>query len=296
MFGKFQRNLSKGYFKFTIAALVIYTMFLIYPMVNAFYLSMTNWNGTSKVVNFVGFENFIKMFSYDKLTQGIGNTIKVVIFSVVLQNVLALIFALILDANLKTKNILRTLLFIPIVLSPLVTSYMWSYMYNYDFGVINKLLEFVRLSALKHDWLGDVHTSIYAVAWVNVWKSFGLQMVIFLAALQNIPPDVVESSVIDGAGWFQRILRIKLPLLAPAFTINIIQTTIISLRTFETVFIMTQGGPANSTQTIATVMYNEAFSYSRMGMATAIGLLLFLFTLIVTIFQTIFLRKREVEL
>lgn len=271
-------------------------MFLIYPMLSAFYLSMTNWNGATPEINFIGLENFIKLFTYERLSSGIINTLKIVIFSVILQNLIALIFALFLDSSIRTKNILRTLLFIPIVLSPLVTSYMWSYMFNYDFGVINEILEALGLGAWKVDWLGNLNIAVFSVAWVNVWKSFGLQMVIFLAAMQNIQADIIEASTIDGAGKLRQILNITLPLIAPAFTINIIQTTIISLRTFETVFIMTQGGPANATQTIATVTYNEAFSYSRMGMSTAIGLVLFLFTAVVSIIQAVSLRKKEVEL
>ena len=289
------KSFGRGYFKFVLPNFLIYSVFLIYPMVSAFYLSMTNWNGTSAEINFIGLDNFAKLFTYDRLSSGIVNTFKIVLFSVILQNLIALIFALFLDSSIKTKNILRTLLFIPIVLSPLVTSYMWSYMFNYDFGVINKALEAIGLGALRVDWLGNLNVAIYSVAWVNVWKSFGLQMVIFLAAMQNIQPDIMEASRIDGAGKFRQIIDMTIPLIAPAFTINIIQTTIISLRTFETVFIMTQGGPANATQTIATVTYNEAYQYSRMGMSTAIGLVLFLFTAVVAIIQAVALRKKEVE-
>ncbi len=296
MISRLGKSFGRSYFKFVVPNFIIYTMFLIYPMLSAFYLSMTNWNGATPEINFIGLENFIKLFTYERLSSGIINTLKIVIFSVILQNLIALIFALFLDSSIRTKNILRTLLFIPIVLSPLVTSYMWSYMFNYDFGVINEILEALGLGAWKIDWLGNLNIAVFSVAWVNVWKSFGLQMVIFLAAMQNIQADIIEASTIDGAGKLRQILNITLPLIAPAFTINIIQTTIISLRTFETVFIMTQGGPANATQTIATVTYNEAFSYSRMGMSTAIGLVLFLFTAVVSIIQAVSLRKKEVEL
>ena len=294
------KNLYKpkyeGYFKFLIPAIIVCMIFIIYPMISSFYYSMTNWNGFTNEIEFTGFKNFITLFNDQRLKLSLLNNLKIVLMTILLQNGISLILALILDGQIKTKNILRTLIFLPIVLSPLVISYIWSYMYNYDMGIISNVLDFLKLGILKKDWLGDPGIAIYAVTWVSIWQWIGFQMVIYLAAMQNIPTDVIEAAKIDGSGYFKSIFNITLPLIAPAFTINVILTTIGGLKTFDTIFVMTRGGPGFATDTITMNMYSQAFTNNRMGYGAAIGLILFALILIITLFQIGYLRRREIEL
>ena len=291
-----KKTIRDRFFILVMPALIIYGIFLIYPMISSFYYSMTDWNGLSKEIHFTGIRNFVEMLRDDRLHNAVLNTIKIVAMTLCIEIPMALFFSLILDSNIRTKNILRTLIFLPIVLSPMVISYIWGYMYSYDMGLINKVLDAIGLGMLKVDWLGVKSMALFAVTWTSIWQWFGFPMVIFLAGLQNIPQDVIEAAKIDGVRRFSMIKNITIPLLAPAFTVNIIIVTIGALKTFDTVFIMTRGGPGMATETITTTIYSNAFLSNNLGYGTAIGLVLFALIAVVTIFQVKFLRSKEVDI
>lgn len=285
---------ERSYLMFILPALLVYLVFSIYPMFSSFYYSMTNWDGYSSNIKFISLANYKYMLQDTSFHKALCNTFLFVIMDVILQNVLGLINALILEAKIRGKNVLRAMFFVPVVLPAIVVSYMWTYIYGYNGGVLNLFLEWLHVP--KVDFIGDSHIAIYFVILTGIWQWMSYRMVIYISSLQNIPVDVYEAADMDGASGFTRLRKITLPLLAPAFKINMILCTIGALKQFDVVFTMTNGGPGNATEVIATKIFHEAFSYSDYGYGCAIGVVLFFFIMIVTVLINGFFDKREVEM
>ncbi len=213
----------------------------------------------------------------------------------VLQNGMALLLAIILDGFLRRLAFLRVLFLIPAMFSALAIGYTWSYIYNPEFGFLNTLLSKIGLSALQQDWLGNPHLTLASLIVTNSWEFMGLGMVIFLAGLQAVPTELYEVANIDGASGWQRFRHITFPLIAPAVTINVVLTLIGSMKTFDLIFVMTNGGPGDTSESLALRIYTEAFTLNHFGYATAVGIILTLFILGLSVINLRFLRKREVE-
>jgi len=279
---------------FFLPALMIYSIFFLYPVLSGILYSFTNWQGLSKTIKFIGFDNFIELFGDRLFLASIKNTFVFAIMNTVFQNVFALILALILDVKLLGRNIYRAIIYMPSVISSIVVGFVWSYILNPTIGV-NQIFAAVGLDGFSPQWLGDIDLALPTLVFVTVCQSVGSTMVLYLAGLQDIPVDLYESAGIDGVNWWQKIRYITIPLLAPSITISVILTTIYSLKVFEIIFVMTQGGPGNATETMATVMYQYAFRTGRFAYGTAIGVILFVIVLIITVFQLKILQKREVQ-
>ena len=279
---------------FFLPAVVIYSIFFLYPVLSGILYSFTNWQGLSKTIRFVGFDNFVELFNDRLFLASIKNTFVFAILNSVFQNVFALILALFLDVKLLGRNMYRAIIYMPSVISSIVVGFVWSYILNPTIGV-NQIFGAIGLDGFSPQWLGDVDLALPTLVFVTVCQSVGSTMVLYLAGLQDIPVDLYESASIDGVNWWQKIRYITIPLLAPSITISMILTTIYSLKVFEIIFVMTQGGPGNATETMATVMYQYAFRTGRFAYGTAIGVILFVIVLIITVFQLKILQKREVQ-
>ncbi|HAL74383.1 MAG TPA: sugar ABC transporter permease [Clostridiales bacterium] len=279
---------------FFLPAVVIYSIFFLYPVLSGILYSFTNWQGLSKTIRFVGFDNFVELFNDRLFLASIKNTFVFAILNSVFQNVFALILALFLDVKLLGRNMYRAIIYMPSVISSIVVGFVWSYILNPTIGV-NQIFGAIGLDGFSPQWLGDVDLALPTLVFVTVCQSVGSTMVLYLAGLQDIPVDLYESASIDGVNWWQKIRYITIPLLAPSITISMILTTIYSLKAFEIIFVMTQGGPGNATETMATVMYQYAFRTGRFAYGTAIGVILFVIVLIITVFQLKILQKREVQ-
>ena len=179
--------------------------------------------------------------------------------------------------------------------SALAIGYTWSYIYGPVFGFLNTLLGTIGLSAWQQDWLGNPHLTLASLIVTNSWEFMGLSMVIFLAGLQAVPTELYEVANIDGASSWQRFWHITFPLIAPAVTINVVLTLIGSMKTFDLIFVMTNGGPGDTSESLALRIYKEAFTLNHFGYATAVGIILTLFILGLSVINLRFLRKREVE-
>jgi len=284
---------DKRFIPFIIPALFFYIIFLVYPVLSSFYYSLTNWSGISNHYRFLGIKNFVDMITDRSFVISIKNTLIFVVMDVVLMNIFGLGMALLLNMKMKTKNLLRTTFFLPVVIAPIVISFIWTYVYNYDIGILNVLL--TKMGLQKIDWIGNPKIAIYFVILTGIWQWYSYRMIIYLTGLHTIPEELYEASLIDGAGGYNRFWYITLPMLMPAFTINIILCTIGALKQFDIVFVMTGGGPGYSTEVITTKIYREAFTNSQMGYAMAIGVVLFFAVLAVTIAQYKFFSKREIE-
>jgi raffinose/stachyose/melibiose transport system permease protein len=255
--------------------------------------AFTDWNGVSSSAEWVGFSNFSAIFKDSAAKGALFHTLELAAVDVVLVNVLGLALALALRSHLKTRNVLRALFFLPAVLGPLAVSYVWQYVFTYD-GALNKLLAAVGLDSWQRPWLGDPHWALWTVLVVLVWQFVGLTMVIYLAGLQSIPDDLDDAAAVDGAPRLMRFRRITLPMLAPALTVNLTLTLVYGLGVFDQVIALTNGGPDNASQTLATEVYQSTFEFGRFGYGAALALILTVLIAVLAVTQTALLRRREV--
>jgi multiple sugar transport system permease protein len=213
------------------------------------------------------------------------NNLKFTLVVVPVQSGLALVTALLVNQRLAGVHFFRTTYFSPVVTSMAVLSVVWIFLYNPQAGLINQLLAFISAGLLgPFDWLGSTKTALWAIIILSVWQGAGFQMVIFLAGLQGIPEVLYEAASIDGANAWQRFLHVKIPLLTPTIFFNLIMGIIGSFQVFTQAFIMTQGGPLRSTLFYMLHLYNNAFSYFKMGYASAMAVVLFFIILALTLF------------
>jgi len=289
----FKRELQ--YEALLIPALLGYLIFFIYPVLGGFYYSLTDWSAYSREIDFIGLENFRKLFHDSDILTSIRNTFVFAILLTLFQNGLAIPLAVILNRDLKSRNILRMIFFAPSVLSILVVGYLWSFIMSAsDYGLLNNILEFFGLARVN--WLGNPDIALYSIILTQVWQGCGWSMVIYLANLQSIPDDLYESADIDGAGWFRQFLYITFPMLAPAVTITFIIVMIGSFKAFDIIFAMTGGGPGHATETIGTILIQKGFTEGRYGYGAALGIVMFLFIAVISLIQLKFLKGREEKL
>jgi raffinose/stachyose/melibiose transport system permease protein len=256
----------------------------------AFY-AFTNWTGIGSF-DVVGLKNFTKIFQTPELTGALVNTLLLAVGFLVLTNVIGMLFALALNRSLKTRYLLRTLLFMPVVIAPIAVSYVWKFIFAYD-GPLNATLKALGLKAWVTDWLADPHLALLCVLFVMVWQSVGLTMVIYLAGLATVPVEMEEAAALDGAGIIGRFFRITIPMIQPSIAIATTLMLIQGLRIFDQVLALTGGGPAGATQTLATEVYQRTFQFGAFGFGAALALVLSLVILVFTVIQQYLTRARD---
>ncbi len=272
---------------FIVPALTVYCFFYIYPMFSGLYYSLTDWDGMSKVRNFIGLTNYLNVFKDKYALTTTKNTLVYTVVVTTLSNVIGLILALLLERKSTTNNIFRTLYFTPAVLSPVVASFIWKYMYSPESGVINSLLSSAGLPHMAKDWLGNPGLSLISVMLVPLWQWGGNVMIVYLAGLMNIPGEYSDAARIDGANYLQKLRHITVPLLRPAFVFNIIISTIGSFKTFDFIFILTYGGPGFTTEVLTLQIYKYTLYTAKFGYGSALAVML---TIMIVIFSIVELR------
>ena len=279
---------------FAVPALLVYGLVVLYPSIAGAAYAFTDWKGIGGAA-WVGLENFRNLFTDDQSFGALKNTVKLTLFIVIVQNGIGLLLALGVHTAIKSRYLLRTILFAPAVVSPVVIAFLWKYMFNPapDAG-LNGLFGFFGLDFLQQDWLGDPGVALWAVGLTVVWQFAGYSMVIFLAALQGIPQELQEAASLDGAGRFNRFRYVVFPLIAPALTINLMLSTIGGLKLFDQVFAITNGGPGYASETLSTLIYKQAFVFGNYGYSTAVALVLAILVAAIAIVQLKYLRGREV--
>lgn len=282
-----------GAVPFYAPALLLTMFFVMVPVASSFFYALTDWNGFDPVLNFVGLANFQRLFTDDMVVNGFLNTMVFALAVTVLQNVCGLGLAIALDIPFKGRAVLRAAFFLPAILSALVVGYSWSYILNPLFGVLNNALIALKLDFLVSDWLGSGTLALPSLIFIVIWQFMGYSMVIYLAGMQGVPKELYEASDIDGAGPVRKFITITFPLIAPAFTINVLLSMIGTMKMFDLIFVTTGGGPGYATETLATVLYNQAFQTSRMGFGTAIAIVQFAVILVLSAVQLRVLRRRE---
>ena len=245
---------NKMYF-FLIPALAFFLIFWIYPVLQLFYYSVTNFNGVNYDFDFVGMKNYIKVLNNGTLTNSMKNTLVYAVITVLLSNVVGLAVAMILNTKIRLKGLFRTCAYFPALFSAIVIGFIWSYVYMPGSGMIASLLSMFGLDGGAFNPLGNYKTALYAIAIVEAWKAFGTTMIIYLAGLQTVDESLLEAGRIDGCTEWQLFRKIKLPLISSTVTINIILSVISGLKAFDYSFIMTNGGPGKSTKTLMFQVY-----------------------------------------
>ena len=293
---------------FLFPALSAFILFVFTPFVHGIYLSMTDWDGLNTGrENFVGLANYQSIFSDVKFIFSFYRTILYSVLNIVVINLVAFLMALLVTQNLKLKNIYRAGFFMPNLIGGLVLGYIWQFIFNraiVSFG-----------GAFATSLLTNGSTALFALIAVVTWQYAGYIMMIYIAAIQNIPQDLVEASTIDGANAFQRLKTITLPLVAQAFTVAMFLTLVTSFKQFDTVVSLTQGGPATlmpqwfanilgidsnvavqSTSLVAMNIYNTAFSNYDLGLGQSKAIVFFVFLLLISLLQVYFNKRKEIEL
>lgn len=270
--------------------LILYLIFSTYPVIEGVFYSFTNWNGLNSDFNMIGLENYKTFFHDFVVLKPLQNTFVYAFWVTIIQNVCALALALALNQKLKTKNLLRTFIFIPVVLSALIVGYLWSYLFTEPLAILGDKL---GIEAMKYNLLGNKSTALAACIFVTVWKGVGYTMVIYLAGLQNIDREIQEAALVDGAKGFQRFRYITFPLIAPSFTINMVLVMEGAFKQFDLVYALTLGGPGNASELLSLTIYRESFEYYRAGYGATMGVILALIIIVLSLFELCVLRKRE---
>jgi len=265
-------------------------LFNLIPMAYSVYISLTDWNGISKTPLFVGAQNFIEVVTNELSRNSFLITFKFLLLYVPAILVFSLLLAIMIQSIRKGRSLYRAAVFVPVILSWVTVSFIWQWIFDPE-GLLNYLLSL--FGAAPHMWLGDEKTALPAIVVATVWKDLGYIAIILLAGLNNISQTYYEAASIDGANAVRRFWKITLPMLTPTLFFVVVTSLINNFQIFDQLYIMTAGGPLNSTRSVVIEIYENAFRFSRMGFASAQALALFAVILAVTVIQNI-LQKRWV--
>lgn len=267
---------------FLMPYVVFLLIFLLYPMVKGLYISLHEWNVFGNP-EFIGLANYTKLFADDKFWSSLSHTLYFVLLSTIPLVCLSLLFALGLDMPMCLRNALRGMFFFPYLLPVSVVATLWRWILQKEYGLLNYYLNRIGIQAPY--WLGDARWAMPSIAITTVWWTIGFNIVIFLAALQDIPQELQDAARIDGANAGKVFWYITLPLLRPTLLFVVVMQVIASFQIFGQVYVMTGGGPYGSTRTIVQYLYEQGFRYFKMGYASAIAYTLFAIMMVFTLIQ-----------
>jgi raffinose/stachyose/melibiose transport system permease protein len=283
------------YLLFVLPAFILYTIVTIIPVLTTFVYSFTNFNGMTHSFNFVGLQNYIKVFTTNNVTSSFINSIVFGFVTPIVVTILAIPLALLLDSKMKTRNIQRAIFFFPAVISSLFLGYIWNFILSpSDFGLINSIR--ISLGQGKLLLLADPHMAMILLILANVWCVTGWHACIYLANIQMIDKSYYEAAEIDGAGGFAKFRTITLPFLAPAMTVSVMLLLTGSLKAFDLPFALTNGGPGYATTMVTQTIITEGINSDRVGFASSMSFLFLLVISFFALFQVRIMRRREENL
>lgn len=277
-------------FGFLTIPVALLLTFSYYPALSLLYFSFTDWSGVGWDMKWVGFSNYLEIFTRPEIF-GVFKVNAYYFIGGLLQTAIALYFAVVLNSKLKGRNVFRAILFLPYVLHSVATVIMFKNVYHSEYGSLNVLLGSIGLESWQQLWLGNANLVNFSLAFISMWKYFGLSMVIFIGALQSVPGDIYESAHIDGASSWQSFRYITLPSIRKVLELQLILTLTGALAAFEIPYVMMLGANGTSTFVIKTV--DMAFKFQKAGLASAMGIVLMIIVTLVIIIQRKFLFKGE---
>jgi len=280
---------------FVLPALLIYIFIVLVPIGNTAYHSMFKWNilGAKK---FIGFDNFVNLFTKDKIFQAsMVNTFLLMFASLIIQTPLAILLAIALSGTIKGKRYFKTVFFFPNILSSVAVGLLWTFIYNPEFGIINRALEFLGLNGLTRLWLADKKTVLPSIIVTICWQFIGYHMILYLAAVESIPKEIREAALIDGVNNVSMIWYITLPLIRHMIRIDTILMATGSLRFFDLIYVMSNGGPNHASEVIASYMYYKSFRDMQYGYGSAVSMVLLVLCLLITFLLNRIFHSEKVE-
>ncbi len=282
----FTGSRKTGYL-FSLPYILFFLAFVAYPLVFSFILMFHRWNLVSPM-EWIGLKNFDRLFQDPLFYRSLTNTLFFLLIHIPLQIVVALAFALLLNQRITGRGLFRGIYFLPVVVSGVAVTILWQQLFSFDYGVLNKLLAGIGLGPVP--WLVDVHFAMPSIALMATWKNVGIYIVLFLAGLQSIPHELYEAASIDGARPLRQFFSITLPMLNPTVIVIVVLSTIGGFSLFIEPYILTGGGPMESTLSGMLYIYNQAFYFGHMGYAATLG---FVYALV--IFAVVLLQRKVLE-
>jgi len=286
---------------FLLPALILYGVFVLFPYGRAIYISLTSWRGVSANMPFVGMDNYTRLLNETRFMEALSRNGQLLIVLPIVTIGIALTFAALFTqggAGIRGSGFYRVVFFFPQVISAVIVGMLFTYVYNPTYGLLNAFLDLIGLDSLTRAWLGNASTVLWAIAAVAIWSSVGFYMVIFMASMQSIPTSFYEAAVLDGATRWRQFRDITLPLMWETIRTALIYIAIAALDFFTLVQVMTGGGSsasARKAEVAAIYMYNEAFGQSRWGSASAVGVILLILTLLLSVIVMRATRRETYE-
>ncbi len=285
------RRNNASYFLLVLPALIIFTIGIIVPMFLAVYYSLTDWDGMSAEKNFLGLANYIKLFQDAEVRDAWWFTIRFTVWNIIIQNIVALFFAMALDSGIRGQKIYRTAFFIPCLISAVIVGFIWLRMFSNVLPSLNDIFG----TDINFLLFGDKKTVLSGLLMANNWQWIGYWMMIYLAGLQSIPTGLYEAAKIDGAGPVARFFNVTVPMLAPSFTVCIVGITTGSLKVYDLLVASTRGGPGRASTSIIYQTYTTAINGRQYGYGSAMSVSLVLVLLLVALVQVKILKKKEIQ-
>lgn len=285
------RNKEFAFWLFITPVLLSLTLVVSLPVVMGLFYSFTNWNGLN-FTSFVGLNHYKRLLGDEQFLQSLWFTVKFSVASIILLNVIGLSLALLVTSKLKSRNILRTIFFMPNLIGGLILGFIWQFIFIRVFASIGELIGVESLQV----WLATPGTGFWGLVILTVWQMAGYIMIIYIAYLQGVPKELLESAEIDGATPFQKFRHVIFPLIAPAFTVTMFLTLSNSFKIYDQNLSLTGGGPYNSTQMVAMNIVDTAFSGNQMAYGQSKAIIFFLIVAVISLSQVYYNKKREVDL
>jgi raffinose/stachyose/melibiose transport system permease protein len=276
-----------------VPAVIVIFVFIIYPLIRGVWISFTDWNGYSQSYSWIGLDNYRRMFTDANMYVVATNSIIYGIGSTVFQNILGLAYALLLNKKIKTRGFARTIIYLPVIVSPLIMGYIFYFILQYNGGALNDVI--LLFTDQPVNVLNSVKWNVWVITFINANQNVGICMVIYLAGLQTISKEYYEASRIDGASTVAQFKHVTLPLLAPSTTIAVVYNLIGAMKIFDIIIALTGGGPGYASSSLNTFMYDLYFSLEDAGYAAAVGNLMFVIIAIIGISILYGLRRREIQ-
>lgn len=292
----YRRRHNLIYALFLVLPVFLYLGAFAYPIIDTIHLSLHQWDGMSPVRKFVGLGNYYDLLRQPRFIHAFFNNLKWLVYFLIVPTVVGLGLALLLDRDMKGAYFFRTIFFIPFTITTVAVAAAWRWMYEPSIGVITSLLKAVGLGGLAQNWLGDPSINTYAIMAASLWAWSGFTFLIYFAGLRNLPVEYIEAARIDGASPWTILTRIKLPLLWPSTAVVLGIAGVDSMRVFDIVWAMTQGGPYQSSSVLAVEMYETSFTRFQMGQGAAVAVCLLVVAAIVVMPYIYYLSSRVEEI
>jgi len=282
----------KGIWPFLLPALIIYLSVIVIPVAYSLIISLFKWNGVAEM-QFVGLGNYKNLFTNDKVFMtALKNNLLWIVMTIGITMTVSLGFAVLLNNKFRGRTVFRALFYFPCVVAPIAVAIIWRWIYNPNIGFINQFFKAIGLN-FKQTWISDPKVSIYAVFFAALWQGIGSPMILFLAGLQSVSPDVLEAATVDGASPVRKFFFITVPLMKQTFVMVIANLITAAMKVYDIVAGLTDGGPNNATQMLGTYMYSQTFQYNNVGMGTAVACVMLFMMLIVIVPYVNFTSKES---